>query len=508
MEYHRQGIWHSLSISSGLLLGVEKMSLKILEKCEKPYISKRGEIFACGQCPYCVRRKVMEWTIRANHELLTTEGNKAILLTLTYDKKHLVVRAKNKENSKDRRGVIVPEHMTLFIKRFRKFLTENFNGKKIRFIYTQEYGTEYWRPHAHAVIFGLNWEELHNWTESNKDWIDERNIKISKDHGEKNIEEAILRRIWKQGKVDVDIREMHENCLQYVVGYVQKKIGNLYGGEKHYEKNNRPRPYMRTSQGIGKVWAEQNINHWINTLTVGWNGKQVSIPRYYLKKAYEKEGKKIAFQLQDIETKEKRNYYYILKNPDGFYTKKIQEVKLKKRLEERKKQLEKEKADYQALQKYYVLEDRIKNDYLITDFERFERFNKNSQHLIQSLKKQTTERILERVKREKLNKNQTVLNNLNIMTFYQLREFYKKAKEKAEYQNDKLRRCDRESPYGNRNKYERNAEFEDSGFNEEITDGRVDPFFEKEDSKINWNNIFSNIKVKKEENPKQENLFS
>lgn len=484
------------------------MSLKILEKCEKPYITKRGEIFACGQCPYCVRRKVMEWTIRANHELLTTEGNKAILLTLTYDRKHLIVRAKDKENSKDRRGVIVPEHMTLFMKRFRKFLSENFNGKKIRFIYTQEYGTDYWRPHAHAVIFGLNWEELHKWAESNKNWIEERKIQISKDHREKNIEEAILRRIWKQGRVHIDKREMHENCLQYVVGYVQKKIGNLYGGEKHYEKNNRPRPYMRTSQGIGKVWAEQNINHWINTLTVGWNGKQVSIPRYYLKKVYEKEGEKVSFQIQDIETKEKKNYYYILKNPEGFYTQRIQEVKLKKRLEERKKQLEEEKEDKKALQEYYVLEDRIKNDYLINDFERFENYNKNNQYLIQSLRKQTIERILERIRREKFNKNQTVVHNLNIMTFYKLREFYKRAKDKADYQNKKLRRMDRESPYGKRNKYEQSAEFEDENFNEEYTDNRFDPYFEKEESRINWNSIFDKINVKKTKETNQENLFS
>lgn len=104
-----------------------------------PKFTPEGELkLPCGQCTECKSLRAVEWATRAKHEISLHRENSFI--TLTY----------NDEN--------LPSHLVLkdpfqkFIKRLRKKLKD----KNIRYMVSHEYGSQYFRPHHHAIIFGWN----------------------------------------------------------------------------------------------------------------------------------------------------------------------------------------------------------------------------------------------------------------------------------------------------------------------------------------------------------------
>lgn len=436
------------------------MSLEILEKCNDPYINKKGIIYACGQCDHCRRQRSMEWVIRANHELLT-EKNGALFITLSYSPKNLVVRAKKKQVPGDCRGTLVKRHEQLFKKRLRKFWEKDLGQKnKLRFILCGEYGTLRFRPHYHAIIYGANLTVLQNYISVNYNKVNS----YKKWNGDKDLIDTLFGKIWGLGHVDVDRGEVHEHALQYVIGYIRKKIGNRFGGKEIYEDNGRTRPYMVTSQGIGRDWCDKNINSWTLTLKTGWKGKQVSIPRYYLKRVYKAEGETIKYSVYNHYTNEDIVKYKVLKNMSGKYTQKI----FRTRLENQKKQLQgiKERRPelYERTQKYFINLNEMTANFIMKDIRLQEQLQKDRIGTLQKIQEKYTEekdkerRILmkfggkkpkrksfEKIINERIERKKLLGQEIN-----EIDKFNISAIKKAKLNNEKIKN----GFYGRREKYE------------------------------------------------------
>lgn len=243
--------------------------------------------------------------MRGVHEGLVQDK---CFITLTYNDEHIQVTARKRETTKDAGGTLVPEHLTNFWKRLRKEL----KGRKIKYIACGEYGETDWRPHYHAIIYGL--------TPTEAQALD-------------------FTQIWGHGFTYIDNKPfINSKAIAYTVGYVNKKMhdGNMWS---HYEGNGRVPPFQRQSQGIGLEWSRKNPD-WYHNLQTGYQGKECAIPRYYIKKVFQEEGAKVRLNNTIIRARDANNlikengiqkikglkiiweehtsiYYKTIINPDG-----------------------------------------------------------------------------------------------------------------------------------------------------------------------------------------------
>lgn len=219
----------------------------------------------CGHCIGCRIDRSRDWAVRCVHEAQMHDEN--VFITLTYDAKHLPPDCG-----------LLPRDFTLFMKRLRK----KFRNKKIRYFMCGEYGEKNNRPHYHAVLFGLNFN----------DWV----YLFDSPGGNEIYTSPTLEEIWGQGFVTVGTVTFESAA--YVARYILKKINgplaeeiNKETGLKHYERVNSftgeivsvlPE-YCRMSNrsGIGSTWIS---NFRRDVYPKGFTtiaGKRVKPPRYY-----------------------------------------------------------------------------------------------------------------------------------------------------------------------------------------------------------------------------------
>jgi len=142
-------------------------------RCSKPFV-RGGEEFGCGQCMPCRINKRRLWVTRLHLEAGVNPP--AFFLTFTYDEKHLPL-----DGSLDR------WHLHGCFKRVRSA------GVRFRFFAVGEYGDHSFRPHYHAVIFGVPYESI-----------------------------SVFQEKWGMGFVDVKVCE--GALFDYIAGYVCKKM--------------------------------------------------------------------------------------------------------------------------------------------------------------------------------------------------------------------------------------------------------------------------------------------
>ena len=113
----------------------------------------------CGQCVGCRLERSRQWAVRCMHEAQMHASN--CFITLTYAPEHIKCAQDLSLNY---------DHFQLFMKKLRKhFEYRNVygideDGKRkllnpIRFYMAGEYGELRDRPHFHACIFGLDFED-------------------------------------------------------------------------------------------------------------------------------------------------------------------------------------------------------------------------------------------------------------------------------------------------------------------------------------------------------------
>lgn len=107
-------------------------------------LSNKPVIVPCNKCWGCRLEYARQWAIRCMNEAQMHQDN--CFLTLTYRDDELIYGGE--------RYTLYPRHLQLFMKRLRKKY-----GNGIRFYACGEYGDKSGRPHYHALIFGLDFED-------------------------------------------------------------------------------------------------------------------------------------------------------------------------------------------------------------------------------------------------------------------------------------------------------------------------------------------------------------
>lgn len=218
----------------------------------------------CGQCVGCRLDRAKQWAIRCIHESQLHDRN--CFITLTYDDQHLPYDMS-----------LHYEDFQLFMKRLRK----RFSGVPIRFYMAGEYGEQYGRPHFHACIFGLDFDDKY----------------LLKDGKFKLYRSPILESLWPFGHSSIG--DVTFQSAGYVARYIMKKQtgkarvedGVLIDPESTYEFVNyetgeiiRRKPEfnkMSLKPGIGAAWFEKYKSDVYPHDYVVVNGKRSKPPKYY-----------------------------------------------------------------------------------------------------------------------------------------------------------------------------------------------------------------------------------
>lgn len=208
-------------------------------QCTSPTRLSEYMLVPCGKCANCIISRSREWATRIIHEL--PYHNSSIFITLSYRDECLPEKGVNSE------------HYTNFIKRLRK----KYYPRKIKYFACAEYGEKTFRPHYHAVIFGMS-------------IFDDFVYYMSTSKGK-----LYLHPCWDYGHIHVGA--VTYESARYVAGYIGKKKTNSPGLQFN-------KPFQRQSQGIGYQWFKDNKDRISKTGKIKIKDKEIGIPRYYQKK--------------------------------------------------------------------------------------------------------------------------------------------------------------------------------------------------------------------------------
>jgi len=155
----------------------------------------------CGQCRGCRLERSRQWAMRCVHEASLHEEN--CFITLTYSDKFLPSN-----------GSLNKKHFQDFMKRLRS----KFVGRRIRYFHAGEYGSKHRRPHYHACLFNMDFE-------------DKKLFK--RDNGVSLYTSDILDGCWDLGFCSVGSLtfESAAYCARYIM---KKRLGDSVANDMHY----------------------------------------------------------------------------------------------------------------------------------------------------------------------------------------------------------------------------------------------------------------------------------
>lgn len=227
--------------------------------------------FECGGCPECLQKKSRMWALRAGMESRTyyefvddkrrryKVRQVGMMITLTYDTYKNGIDGE--ENPVDTSLHVSKVHAQRFFKRFRRHFEGNL--LPIKYICTAEYGKKSHRAHYHALIFGVELDDL-------------RFYKMSK-RGNPIYKSKTLEHIWSADKehnggiCTVDCINLSAATARYCTKYCAKDSGV-------------DDTFMLFSRGIGDV----ELMRCFNGLSYWIDGREYSIPRQIWNKVIEK----------------------------------------------------------------------------------------------------------------------------------------------------------------------------------------------------------------------------
>lgn len=235
------------------------------------YIREYIEI-PCGQCIGCRLDYSRQWADRCMLEL--QEHKSSYFVTLTYDNDHVPWSC----SSDPETGEVTQDVMTLckrdfqlFMKRLRKALPD----QRLRFFAAGEYGSESFRPHYHAIIFGLELNDLVLYKRALNDKYSYYNS-------------PTLERAWSRDGVKIGhvvVGKVTWETCAYTARYILKKqkgqTASVYD-----EFNIEPEfSLMSRKPGIARNFYEQNksrilLRSFFNISTED-GGRRIYPPRYY-----------------------------------------------------------------------------------------------------------------------------------------------------------------------------------------------------------------------------------
>lgn len=135
-------------------------------------------------------------------------------------------------------GAVHKDHLQLFLKRLRRRL----EPVKLKYYATGEYGEKNGRPHYHIILYGLD-EQTH----------------LKQLHG-----------AWPYGLIHTGT--VTYDSARYVADYVHG-----------LKKLQRKQPFALCSKGLGKRYAEENLDRLRENPEITIGGVPVGLPKYYVK---------------------------------------------------------------------------------------------------------------------------------------------------------------------------------------------------------------------------------
>lgn len=197
----------------------------------------------CGKCLACRIAHRREWSMRATHELYTTEGHSGLFVTLTYDNNHL-----------PEFNTLVKSDLQKFMKRLRKALYP----RKIKYLAAGEYGDLNQRPHYHLLLYNVTCDDI-----------------------------TIIKQCWNFCQWELlgekPFGEITPESAQYVSGYIDKKYGGRLGNEVYGDTGRIP-PFRLVSKGFGRDYLDKFYKSISDNCFIVYQTKRCSIPRYYCKR--------------------------------------------------------------------------------------------------------------------------------------------------------------------------------------------------------------------------------
>lgn len=242
-----------------------------------PYNRNKMIEIPCGKCQECRLAYAKQWSDRCMLEL--QNHNSSFFLTITYDDSHLPTNDKGYPTLKK-------EDFQLFMKRLRKAISKEYtsdpDGHKIpnihyhpngvRYYMCGEYGSLTKRSHYHAIIFGLELNDLELYGKS--------------ETGETVFTSEWIHSLWLKGQIIIG--SVTPQSCAYVARYVMKKQGN---GKKDYEKLQIVPEYtnMSLKPGIGRInYSPEIFEKGYLCISTEKGGLRIYPPRYY-EKLYEQD---------------------------------------------------------------------------------------------------------------------------------------------------------------------------------------------------------------------------
>ena len=235
---------------------------------DKLLILDRVQLIPCGQCIECRLNKSREWAVRMMLEAKYHESS--YFVTLTYDNDHVPISYYGDPDTGEAQVSLTLkfEDLRSFWKQLRRKLS--YRGlPKIRYYACGEYGSETHRPHYHAIIFGLQLDDLEP----------DRKSRL----GHQYYRSEFLADTWKHGFVGVSPISF-ETCA-YVARYVTKKWTGDYA--EFYDHFNILPEFSTMSRRPGIAWQyfdehKDDIYEFdeINLSLINM-GKTVKPPRYF-----------------------------------------------------------------------------------------------------------------------------------------------------------------------------------------------------------------------------------
>lgn len=215
-----------------------KIKDPISENVYRDVMDKYIEI-PCGHCLGCRLDHSRDWANRCLLEMQDHESN--MFITLTYDDIHVPLSSCMDTDTGELIDTLTlrKRDFQLFMKRLRKKYAVN-HDNKLRFFMCGEYGDKTFRPHYHAIVFGLELPDMKPYKRQGDFWY---------------YTSEWLQDLWPYGYV-VAAPASWETAA-YTARYVVKKA---YGMESDvYESLGIEKEFTLMSRmpGIGLKWLEE-----------------------------------------------------------------------------------------------------------------------------------------------------------------------------------------------------------------------------------------------------------
>lgn len=204
----------------------------------------------CGQCIGCRLERSRVWAMRCVHEASLHDSN--VFLTLTYDEEHL------------------PFRLSLDYDDLKKFFHRlRYYKPGFRYYACGEYGDRTARPHFHAILFDIDFEDKCR-------------------HSQNLYTSPLLEKVW--GKGFCPFGDVTFDSAAYVARYCLKKVTGDKAldhyrriddetGEVYYIESEQAR--MSLKPAVGRRWFDLYKKDRLAHDYVVINGKRCKPPRYY-----------------------------------------------------------------------------------------------------------------------------------------------------------------------------------------------------------------------------------